>query len=313
MELVIQNMTYGRDWSQGWGEHTILIMDDDNVTSKNRDLENLVQQDISLATEVLKIANSPLYRSANKQGIDNIGKAIIIIGWDTIYKIGMSLTVKGLLKTAKARTFATWMITRAITIANISEVFLESLQAFNNNLSDINSIYAYGLLHDIGAMGLLQVIENYQQDIMEIKLSDDKKNWSDAEQIVYGLDHNRVGEQILIKSQLPISFATVARFHHYPETNKYSSIDAKRIALIRLSQAALVDSHKFSEHEAFCNFVCIEEDHQIRDYQHLSEQLQTEFEEILGINSQIYDEIKTTKLTDDFINNITQQYQNGSF
>ena len=55
------------------------IMDDDNVSSKNRDLENLIKNDLSLATEVLKIANSPLFRSVNKQGIDNINKAIIII------------------------------------------------------------------------------------------------------------------------------------------------------------------------------------------------------------------------------------------
>ena len=77
--------------------------------------------------------------------------------------------------------------------------------------------------------------------------------------------------------------------------------------------AALVDSHRFSEHEAFCNFVSIEEQNHIRDYAHLSEQLQAEFEECLGINSEIYDEIKTTKLTDDYINKISQQYQGGSF
>ena len=288
------------------------IMDDDNVNSKNRDLENLVKNDLSLATEVLKIANSPLFRSVNKQGIDNIGKAIIIIGWDTIYKIGMSLTVKGLIKTAKARTFANWMITRAITIAHISEIFLESLKSYNDKLAEINTIYAYGLLHDIGAMGLLQVIEHYQQDVIGIKLADDRKTWSDAEQVIYGFDHNIVGEQILLGSQLPISFSFVARYHHYPDSNKYSANDAKRIALIRLAQAALVDKHKFSEHEAFYNFLSIEEPDLIRNYENLSETLQAEFEEHLGINSQIYDEIKTTKLTDEFIDKIMQQFQNSS-
>ena len=103
------------------------IMNNDNVASKNRDLENLVKNDIRLSTEVLKIANSALFRTVNHQGIDNIGNAIMIIGWDTIYKMGMSLTVKGLIKTAKARTFANWMILRAITVSHICEVFLEVL------------------------------------------------------------------------------------------------------------------------------------------------------------------------------------------
>lgn len=286
------------------------IMDDDNVASKNRDLENLVKDDVSLATSVLKTANSPLFRSVNKQGIDNISNAIIIIGWDIIFKIGMSLTVKGLVKTAKARTFANWMISRAITISNISEVFLESLKSFNNKLSDINSIYAYGLLHDIGAIGLLQIIEDYQQDVMEVKLTDDKKNWSDAEQVVYGFDHNMIGEQILLKSRLPRSFSIVARYHHTPDPSKYPVIESRKIALIRLAQAALIDNHKFSEHEAFCNFNAAEENGFIRAYDDISEAMQEEFEEQLGLTPDIYDEIKSTKLTDDFINKIMQQFQN---
>lgn len=285
------------------------LMDDDNVSSKNKDLEDLIKEDISLTMAVLKTANSPLFRSANKQEINDISNAINMIGWDTIYKIGMALTVKGLVKTSKTRTFANWMITRAITVANISEVFLDSIKSSSNKLADISSVYAYGLLHDIGAIGLLQVIDQYQQDVMGIKLTDDKKNWNDAENILYGFDHNMVGEQILMRTHLPRSFAIVARHHHSPDPLKYPALESKKITLIRLSQAALIDPHKFSEHCAFSNFTSISNNDQlIRKYEDFSEALQEEFKQELGLTEELYSEITSSKLSSDFIKNISQQF-----
>ncbi len=286
------------------------IMDNDNVVSKNKDLENLIKEDPSLTVAILKAANSPLFRAANKQGIDDISNAIKLIGWDTIYKIGISLTVKGLVKESKVRIFANWMITRAIIVATISEIFLDSIKVSNKKLSDINSIYAYGLLHDIGAIGLLQVIEQYQQDVMEVKLTDDEKNWSDAEFVLFGFNHNIVGEQILLRTQLPRSFSIVARHHHSPDRLKYSAKESIIISLIRLSQAALVDERKFSEHEAFNNFNSIADGSQlIREYDDFSDTLKYEFEEILGLTSDIYNKVKKDKLSNDFIKSISQEFQ----
>lgn len=286
------------------------IMDDDNVASKNKDLEDLIKEDPGLTLAVLKTANSPLYRASNRQEVSDLSNAIKMIGWDTIYKIGMSLTVKGLIKTVKGRTFANWMITRAITIANISEIFLESIKLSNNKLSEINSVYAYGLLHDIGALALLQTIEHYQKDVMGIKLADDKKNWSDAEKLLYGFDHNMVGERILMNAQLPRSFSMVARHHHAPDPLRYPAIESIKITLIRLAQASLIDTHKFSEHCAFSNFNSIAQGTQlIREYNDFSEPLQKEFEQELGLTEEMYSEIKSTKLSEDFIKNISEQFQ----
>ncbi len=285
------------------------LMDEDNVASKNKDLENLIKEDVSLTLAVLKTANSSLFRASNKQEVNDISNAINMIGWDTIYKIGMSLTVKGLIKTVKGRTFANWMIIRAITIANISEIFLASLKLSNNKLSEISSVYAYGLLHDIGALALLQTTKHYQQDVMGIKLTDDNKNWSDAENILYGFDHNMVGERVLMNSQLPRSFSIVAQYHHSPDPLKYPAAESIKITLIRLAQASLIDTHKFSEHCAFSNFNSISQESQlIREYEDFSDPLQNEFEQELGLTAEIYSEIKSSKLSDDFIKNISEQF-----
>jgi len=285
------------------------LMNGDNVASKNKDLEELIKEDLSLALKVLKTANSPLFKRANQQKIDNISKAINLIGWDTIYKIGMALTVKGLVKTAKVRVFTNWMITRAISVANISEFFLVSIKSYNNTLSDINSIYAYGLLHDIGAIALLQTIEHYQQNVMGVKLTDDKKDWADAEQVLYGFDHNMVGEQILLNSYLPRSFSVVARHHHSPYPLNYPATESKKITLVRLAQAAFIENHKFSEHEAFCNFNSITKgDQLIREYDDFSDSFKNEFEENLGLTAEIYHEIVSTKLTNDYIHKLSQEF-----
>jgi len=284
------------------------LMDDENVAAKNKDLEELVQNDISLSIEVLKVANSPFFLSVNKKGIDSISDAIKIIGWDTVYKIGLALTVKGLVKTVNARTFARWMINHAIMIANISEIFLESLQTYNKNLSGLHSIYAYDLLHDVGALGLLQVIDNYHQDVMAIKLTCSNKSWSDAEQELYSFNHNRVGAAILVASRLPMSFVTVANYHHKPEYKFYTVEDRQRIALIRLAQMTYIDPNKFSEHAPLSKQLNMDDTKKTRDFNEFSEDRQIEFEEQLGINEEIFSKIKASKLTDSAIDQISDQF-----
>ena len=284
-------------------------MDDENVAAKNKDLENLVHNDINLGIEVLKVANSPFFRSVNNKGIENISGAIKIIGWDTVYKIGLTLTVKGLVKSANARTFASWMINHAIIIANISEIYLESLQSYNKKLSGIHSIYAYGLLHDIGALGLLQVIDNYHQDVMSVKLTCSTKSWCDAERELYSFDHNMVGAEILASSGLPMSFATVAGHHHKPEYKYYSVEDSQRIALIRLAQMTYIDPNKFSEHAPLCKQLNIDITKKTRDFNEIAEDRRTEFEELLGINEDVFEEIKSSKLTDSVIKRISDQFK----
>ena len=106
------------------------IISNQNKTSSNEDLEKVIKEDISFSTEVLKVANSSMYRRQNDDEINDISKAIQIIGWDLVHKIGMKLSVKGLIKTIKSRTFASWMINRSVDIANISEIFLNKLTLF---------------------------------------------------------------------------------------------------------------------------------------------------------------------------------------
>ena len=182
------------------------------------------------------------------------------------------------------------------------------MQSHNTELSKIHSIYAYGLTHDIGALGMLQVVKDYQQDIMEIKLKNTKANWSDAEQHIYGFDHTMLGEKILTDASLPRDFSIVARCHHAPNYKRLSSANAKKIALTRLAEIALVDKRHFSEHEAFYNLSEREEQGMLRAHEDFSATMRQEFKEQLGLTTEIYDEIRKTKLTDEYINRLYQQF-----
>ena len=270
-------------------------------SSSTANLEKIVKEDVSFSTEVLKVANSSLFKSISDSEITDISKAINLIGWDIVHKIGMTLSIKGLIKSIKARTFAAWLINRSVDVANISEIFLESLKNTNHKLADINSIYAYGLLHDIGSLGLLQVIPDYQKDVMSIKLENNDRTWSDAEEYLYHFNHNSVGEEILLRSQLPNSFSIIAKYHHSPDPKRYTEQDSIILTLIRLAQAALIDNHKFSEHNAFSDFtVNIEDSRRFREFHEFSFSLQSEFERVLGLNETIYNDIKTRHLDANF-------------
>lgn len=289
-------------------EFNQLIQNQDN-TSSNSDLEKIIKEDMLFSSEVLKAANSSLFRTKNAVEITEISKAIKTIGWDLVHKIGMRLSVKGLVKTIKARIFATWLINRSIDIANISEIFLNELKKKNDLLDNVNSVYAQALLHDIGALGLLQVIPSYQKDVMGVKLKDNNKTWNAAEDHIYGFNHSAVGEMLLIRLQLPVSFSTAAKYHQSPEPTKYPQHESLILTLIRLAEACLIDNHKFSEHSAFSDFTVIADNKKrFREYQDFSLSLQTEFEHTLGINEDIYSEIKSNYLDDNFQHEVANNF-----
>jgi hypothetical protein len=95
---------------------------------------------------------------------------------------------------------------------------------------------------------------------------------------------------------------TINKFNHSLDSANYPKAEAKKIALIRLSQTSIIDNHKFSEHEAFSNFNSVgEENNLIRKYDDFSNILKQEFDEQLGLTEEIYNEIILTKLTNDSI------------
>ncbi len=115
----------------------------------------------------------------------------------------------------------------------------------------------------------------------------------------------------MLRTQLPLFFSVIARHLHNPEHLKYSNIESRKITLIRLAQATLVDDYKFSEYEAFNNFNSISKANElVRDYADFSNKLKQEFDDNLGLTQEIYDNIKSTKLTKDYISKISQQFQN---
>ncbi|MBU2876910.1 HDOD domain-containing protein [Aliiglaciecola lipolytica] len=64
----------------------------DDHQSDVEDIGNLVSLDPSLASKLLKLANSPLFRFRSQ--VDNIGKAVNILGGEALYNLVMAETAK---------------------------------------------------------------------------------------------------------------------------------------------------------------------------------------------------------------------------
>ncbi|MDO6695002.1 HDOD domain-containing protein [Aliiglaciecola sp. 3_MG-2023] len=64
----------------------------DDHQSDVDDIGNLISLDPSLASKLLKLANSPLFRFRSQ--VDNIGKAVSILGGEALYNLVMAETAK---------------------------------------------------------------------------------------------------------------------------------------------------------------------------------------------------------------------------
>lgn len=118
------------------------------------DIARVVQFDPALATRLIQIANSPLYRGAKK--FDNCHSAITRIGLAAVRNLVTGLALHGLFEARtpllRARLQETWQ--HSCRVAAISSVLARVTQGL-----DPDRALLAGLIHDIGVLPLLRYVE----------------------------------------------------------------------------------------------------------------------------------------------------------
>ncbi|MCK5207778.1 MAG: HDOD domain-containing protein [Cyclobacteriaceae bacterium] len=187
----------------------IKIMNDPKSTAK--DLKDIIQVDPPLTARVLKLANSSYYSPPDK--IAEIMKAIIWIGWDAIKELALSQkvceifhedeTIKGYSRTSL------WKHSLAVA------VFAKMIYRREFGRRG-ESIYAAGLLHDIGLILEDQFCHDEFKHALR-KSKNEEKNLTRAEKEIFGYDHADLGNAITDSWKLPQELCVAIANHHNPD------------------------------------------------------------------------------------------------
>jgi putative nucleotidyltransferase with HDIG domain len=181
--------------------------------SSAADAAAFIEKDISLASKVLKLANSSYY--GIPRTISNVTSAVVILGFNSIKSIILSTAVVQIFNKGKGDDFFNrktfWK--HAAEVAIIARYLAKKVHF---SPLDPDMAFSAGLLHDIGKIVLDQHLhEDYAEFYKTYKLT--PKPLLELEQELLGVDHSRISGMLLEHWGVPESLRVPVEFHHNPD------------------------------------------------------------------------------------------------
>jgi HD-like signal output (HDOD) protein len=182
------------------------LKDSDNVHMDQ--IANLIMKDQSLVTRVLQVANSSFY--AGFRPVDTISAALMRLGTERVSNLAM-VASQLLAHTAQTKAVAPYLsgLWRRSFICATGGRWLAN-QTGNEGRAE--EAFLAGLLHDIGELFLVKVLEKLSQNREHPVVLTDALMGEILETM-----HTGVGYRLMVKWDLPETYARVARDHHDPQ------------------------------------------------------------------------------------------------
>jgi len=172
------------------------------------DLAKVVSKDQSIASRILKLANSAYYGYLRK--VNTISKAITILGFDTIRSLAISASVFDTFKKIRSNynfdRCQFWI--HSIGVGTISKLI-----ARQTGFSDTEVAFLNGLLHDIGKLFFESYYPTQFEDVMK-EVTVTRCSIYDAENKVFGITHSEVGGLLTDRWKFPPDLVYPIQYHH---------------------------------------------------------------------------------------------------
>ncbi|MCD6256859.1 HDOD domain-containing protein [Candidatus Aerophobetes bacterium] len=182
-----------------------------NPNASIQKLTNLISQDQSLTTTVLKVVNSSYYGFPRQ--IATIKHALIILGFNEIRNIVITISVLknfwNIQKSSKFDHLQFWKhsLGCAVAAGMLAKFFRYRVSG---------KVFIGGLIHDIGKIVLDQYLHDLFEQVMDRVISRDISFYQ-AEKEVLGVTHAEIGGWLAKSWNLPLEIEEAIKFHHLPE------------------------------------------------------------------------------------------------
>ncbi|MDT8272118.1 MAG: HDOD domain-containing protein [Desulfomonilia bacterium] len=193
-----------------------------------QDISKLIITDQGLTSYILKRVNSPYYGLVQK--VYNIFNAIVILGYNEIYRIVMEERAR---KIGIQPNRAEWVH------ANITSTIGAHLAGSSRSGIQNGTMVTLGMLHDIGKTIMLQSLPEPPEGF-----PDDPRERLKKEVDLYGIDHATLGGIIAKRWRMPQRLCSCIEKHHWPmfwplrEVGKISPENIRELALLSISDVA---------------------------------------------------------------------------
>ncbi len=181
----------------------------ENPRTSASQLGKIISTDQGLTSKVLKIANSAFYGFPKK--ISTVDFAIIVLGFDALREIVISISLVSALQKKEDPTFDTQQFwDHAIYSGVISRRLARDL---GYRIS--GEVFVGGLLHDMGISVIQQYFNTDYRRVVEMT-TDSELTWLEAEEKVLGVTHAQIGGWLAQRWNFPNSLIEAIANHHKP-------------------------------------------------------------------------------------------------
>ena len=188
------------------------------------EVADLILTDQVMAARVIKIVNSPLYRTA--QEIRSVKRALIYLGFRHIRELALTCSFlevfQGKDGAFNIRTF--WEHSFGVGVVS-------KLIAQRARFPDIEKAYLSGIIHDIGEVFFSYYLKDEFQKLLD-SIKGEPYKLVDAEERFFGTTHCEVGELIALNWNFPADYCEVVASHHNP---KQAVINPTLVAIVNLA------------------------------------------------------------------------------
>jgi len=180
-------------------------------SSTNLDIvTGIIEKDAGLSAKVLRLANSSYYGMSSQ--VDSVSRAIIVLGFNTICNVVMSVGVSSLFKrqgkSADIDMTGLWVHTLGCAVA--AKVIMQK-----KNSMESEKAFVCGILHDIGKVIIAHAAPDEQRKIF-LLLTNPAITLIQAENEIIGANHAEIGYAVAKKWRFPDYILEVIRHHHLP-------------------------------------------------------------------------------------------------
>lgn len=182
--------------------------------STAEELAGVVMLDQSLATKVLRIANSAYYGRRYKA--ETVTEAVLTLGFGSIRNLAASASVVDALFPHQMFPGFDWpaMWTHSVTCAVGSEVIYTRTNGRGRGNDE--SAFVAGLLHDVGKLILARALPHRFRQVVEA-CQEYSFAMVQAERNILSTDHARVGGELAEQWEFPEKLRMGIACHHSPE------------------------------------------------------------------------------------------------